>query len=97
MVVQKIEPATRRIVVGPRQAASRHVQLRDVNWLVDKPAGSIRAQVKLRARQDPQFVEITTNNNATSLLLDVASIAAPGQAAVFYDGSRILGGGFIAG
>jgi tRNA-uridine 2-sulfurtransferase len=95
MVVRKIEPLTRRIVVGPRQAASRQVQLRDVNWLIDKPAGPIRAAVKLRARQDPQSVEITANSDEASLLLDTASIAAPGQAAVFYDGSRILGGGFI--
>ncbi len=95
MVVRKIEPQTRRIIVGPRQAASRHVQLRDVNWLIEKPTGPIHARVKLRARQDPQAVRITTNNDETSLLLDTASIAAPGQAAVFYDGSRILGGGFI--
>jgi len=95
MVVRKIDPATRRITVGPRQAASREVRLRDVNWLIDKPAGPIRAAVKLRARQDPQAVEITATTDATTLLLDTAAIAAPGQAAVFYDGSRILGGGFI--
>jgi tRNA-specific 2-thiouridylase len=95
MVVQKIEPLSRRIIVGPRQAASLHVRLRDVNWLVEKPGPSIHAQVKLRARQDPQSVEIKTNNSETCLLLDKPSVAAPGQAAVFYDGSRILGGGFI--
>ncbi len=95
MVVHRIEPASRRIIVGPRQAASRQVQLRDVNWLIDKPAGPIRAAVKLRARQDPQLVEITAKVGDASLLLDDASIAAPGQAAVFYDGSRVLGGGFI--
>ena len=95
MVVRKIEPGTRRIVVGPRQAATRLVRLREVNWLIDKPHGSLRAQVKLRARQEPQHVEITSNDENTALLLDTASLAAPGQAAVFYDGSRILGGGFI--
>jgi tRNA-specific 2-thiouridylase len=95
MVVRKIDPATRRITVGPRQAASREVRLRDVNWLIDKPAGPIRAAVKLRARQDPQTAEIRASTDGATLLLDTASIAAPGQAAVFYDGSRILGGGFI--
>jgi tRNA-specific 2-thiouridylase len=95
MVVRKIDPATRRITVGPRQAACREVRLRDVNWLIDKPAGPIRAAVKLRARQDPQAVEITANTNEAMLRLDTAAIAAPGQAAVFYDGTRILGGGFI--
>jgi tRNA-uridine 2-sulfurtransferase len=95
MVVRKIEPGTRRIVVGPRQAASRLVRLRNINWLIDKPTHPIRAQVKLRARQDPQSTEIKVNNDGADLTLDVPSLAAPGQAAVFYDGSRVLGGGFI--
>jgi tRNA-specific 2-thiouridylase len=70
--------------------------LRDVNWLIEKPEGPIRAAVKLRARQELQPAEIMTDDNAASLLLDTAALAAPGQAAVFYAGSRILGGGFIA-
>ena len=92
MVVRKIEPATRRIVIGPRQAGTRHVKLRDVNWLIDKPSAPIRAEVKLRARQDLLAAEIATDG---SLKLDSEALAAPGQAAVFYAGSRILGGGFI--
>ena len=35
MVVKKIEPGTRRIVVGPRGVQSAEVRLRDVNWLVE--------------------------------------------------------------
>jgi tRNA-specific 2-thiouridylase len=95
MMVRNIEPATRRVVVGPRQAGSRQVRLRDVNWLIDPPTGPIRAKVKLRARQDPQCVEITANADTALLLLENAAVASPGQAAVFYQGSRILGGGFI--
>ncbi len=96
MVVRKIEPVTRRIVVGPRQAASREVRLRDVNWLIEAPAAPIRARVKLRARETPQPVEIIAGAEGALLMLDEPALAAPGQAAVFYDGSRILGGGFIA-
>ncbi|MDE8348089.1 MAG: tRNA 2-thiouridine(34) synthase MnmA [Acidocella sp.] len=96
LVVRKIEPGTRRIVVGPRAAASRVVQLRDVNWLIDVPFGELRAQVKLRAREAPQGSMITVHAAGTELLLDTPALAAPGQAAVFYDGSRILGGGFIS-
>jgi tRNA-specific 2-thiouridylase len=93
MVVRSIEPATRRIVVGRRGSGSRQVTLRDVNWLIDKPHGPMRAEVKLRAGQALQPAEISPENNA--LLLDTPALAAPGQAAVFYAGSRILGGGFI--
>ncbi len=95
MVVRRIEPLTRRIVVGPRSAGVRRVKLREVNWLIDRPANLIRAEVKLRARQDMQPADITAEDDAASLLLDNPALAAPGQAAVFYDGARILGGGFI--
>jgi tRNA-specific 2-thiouridylase len=96
MVVRNIEPVTRRIVVGPRHAASREVRLRDVNWLIGRPDSPIRACVKLRARETPQPVEIRAQADGAVLMLDAPALAAPGQAAVFYDGSRILGGGFIA-
>lgn len=93
MVVKKIEPGTRRIIVGPRGTQSANVRLRDVNWLVD-PA-ELRAEVKLRARDTLHPARITPDGNGATLLLDEPALAAPGQAAVFYDGTRILGGGFI--
>ena len=96
LVVRRIEPGTRRIVVGPRAAASRVVKLRDVNWLTELPPEGLRAQVKLRAREVPQPAVITADDFGVALLLDTPALAAPGQAAVFYDGSRILGGGFIS-
>jgi len=95
LVVKKIEPATRRITIGPRQPACNTVRLRDVNWLIDHPAGAITARVKLRARDTPRPVRISPEGAGAVLVLDEAATAAPGQAAVFYDGSRILGGGFI--
>jgi tRNA-specific 2-thiouridylase len=95
MVVRKIEPSTRRIIIGPRQAASRDVPLRDVNWLMPPPAGAIRAHVKLRAREIPQPARITASPTGAIITLDNPALAAPGQAAVFYEGSKVLGGGFI--
>jgi len=38
---------------------------------------------------------VTPDGTGAILTLDEPALAAPGQAAVFYDGSRILGGGFI--
>lgn len=95
LVVRKIEPGSRRIVVGPRAAASARVMLRDVNWLTDMPPEGLRATVKLRARETPQAAMIFARDNGAELVLDQPALAAPGQAAVFYAGSRILGGGFI--
>nr|WP_295742942.1 tRNA 2-thiouridine(34) synthase MnmA [uncultured Acidocella sp.] len=94
MVVKSIEPGTRRIIVGPRGSQSRIVKLRDVNWLT--APGELRAAVKLRARDSLHPASISPDGTGAVLELDEPAIAAPGQAAVFYDGSRILGGGFIA-
>ena len=93
--VKRIEPGTRRIIVGPRGAAGREIRLRDVNWLIDPPEGALRATAKLRARDGLHPASITSDGAGALVTLDEPAIAAPGQAAVFYDGSRILGGGFI--
>jgi tRNA-specific 2-thiouridylase len=95
MVVKKIDSSLRRIVIGPRQAAGTGILLRDVNWLFSPPARPIRANVKLRARDAMRPVRIDATAAGASLTLDDPATAAPGQAAVFYDGTRILGGGFI--
>jgi tRNA-specific 2-thiouridylase len=95
LVVKKIEPGSRRIVIGPRQPAARAVRLRDVNWLIAPPVNGIAARVKLRARDIPRPARIEAEGGGAVLSLAEAAIAAPGQAAVFYDGTRILGGGFI--
>ena len=95
LVVRRIETGTRRIVVGPRRAAAHEVRLRDLNWLIDPPAGPLAVTVKLRARETPRPAVVSMTGAGAMLRLDQPALAAPGQAAVFHAGSRILGGGFI--
>jgi tRNA-specific 2-thiouridylase len=94
-VVTGTDPVRRRIVVGPRASGSRTVPLRDVNWLVAAPADSLRCQVRLRARDVPRPALVVVTDGATNVELDESALPAPGQACVFYDGDRILGGGVI--
>jgi tRNA-uridine 2-sulfurtransferase len=100
-VVTRLDPARRRVVVGPRSAGTRLVRLRAVNWLVDAPdpglrAPGLRVMVKLRARAEPAGALVRPLPGAAAeVLLDEAALPAPGQACVFYRGDRILGGGFI--
>ena len=115
LYVLKLEPETRRVVVGPKEALlAREVPIRGVNWLGELPEARITdipLSVRLRSTQEPIRARLTlypsdTEKPALSpptgairgiLRLDEPTEAvAPGQAAVFYQGTRVLGGGWIA-
>ena len=93
--VWALDPGHRRVIVGPRDTGTRTVHLRDVNWLLpsDEP---IACEVKLRAREVPQPATVVAQSDATATVtLATPALPAPGQACVFYRGSRVLGGGII--
>ncbi len=90
--VVALDPATRRVVIGPRDASGCEVvALRDVNWLIEPPVAPLPCQVQLRAREAPRRAVVEGDR----VRLEEPALPAPGQACVVYDGSRILGGGFI--
>jgi tRNA-specific 2-thiouridylase len=101
LFVVRLEPESRRVVVGPRSALARdRVRLREVNWLPSAPldAGGRRVAVKLRSAQPavPATVHASGASGALVVLDEPQYGVAPGQAAVLYDGTRVLGGGWIA-
>ena len=112
--VVALDPARRRVIVGPRHTGTRMVRLREVNWLIPPPERPLACQVKLRAREVPQPAVASVCHPGESgnpgqeaapraaaraegadVRLAAPALPAPGQACVFYDGSRVLGGGFI--
>jgi tRNA-specific 2-thiouridylase len=100
LYVLRLEPAKRRVVVGPYSAlAETRVRLGDVNWLGAPLAlgEPVAVSAKLRSAQKP--VPATFHNgdggDAELVLAAPAGAVAPGQAAVLYDGERVLGGGWI--
>jgi tRNA-specific 2-thiouridylase len=105
LYVVRLEPAERRVVVGPWEAlAISTVTLRDVNWLGDplteaeREAG-IAVEVRLRSTQAlvAARLMLTTGHTARVHLVFPRHAVAPGQACVFYAGERVLGGGWITG
>jgi tRNA-uridine 2-sulfurtransferase len=88
-------PGTRRVVIGPRTVSTDQVRLREVNWLVSPSVDPMRCTVKLRARDVPRSAIVALSADGATVQLDEAALPAPGQACVFYDGDRVLGGGFI--
>jgi tRNA-specific 2-thiouridylase len=95
MAVLSLDAATRRVVVGPRQTGVTQFSLRDMNWLVPPPDGALECHVKLRARDSLRPATVTATAAGADVTLRDGALPAPGQACVFYDGSRVLGGGFI--
>ena len=105
LYVVAVEPESRRVVVGPRQALARDtIEVGELNWLGDRPipAAGLPVLVKLRSTQEPipgLLQPSAATDNAARLSLETPQQGiAQGQAAVFYaanDAARVLGGGWI--
>ena len=96
--VVALDAARRRIVVGPEEAGTQRFQLGEVNWLDQCSRGvGIHCTAKLRARERPQPALVQLTEGGAEVELETPALPAPGQACVLYDGSRVLGGGFIRG
>jgi len=96
--VVRIEPETRRVVIGRREdLARRDVTADRTNWLVDPPSGAFRCQAKIRynAQAAPATAEVLPNGRLSVHFDEPCYGVAPGQAVVCYDGGRLLGGGWI--
>ena len=98
--VLRVEPASRRVVVGPARAlAQTRVRLGEVNWLGSPlvPGEPLAVSAKLRSTQPPvpATLHARAGGEAELALAEPAGAVAPGQAAVLYDGERVLGGGWI--
>jgi tRNA-specific 2-thiouridylase len=97
--VVRIEAEEGRVVVGTAAEASvTRFAVREVSWLSgEAPAGAVRARVKVRHRHAGELATVTPRGpDAAEVELDApVRGVAPGQAAVFYVGDEVLGGGRI--
>ena len=91
LYVLRLEPETRRVVVGPKAAlAVRAAALSGINWLGEDQREGLSVKVRSLARPAPARFD-GANVHFRSPEYGVA----PGQAAVLYEGERVLGGGWI--
>lgn len=100
MYVVALDRGTNRLIVGNDRELRRSVcQVRDVNWIpYDAPDGPLEAAVRIRNRHEPAMAEVrpTSASTAQVSFYDAQRAITPGQAAVFYAGEQVLGGGWIA-
>ena len=98
LYVVELDADEQAVTVGPRAALERtQLTASNVNWIAGHPPSSPRVTARIRHRHPDAAARVE--------LLDAARVAvhfdepqtavAPGQAAVFYDGETVLGGGWI--
>ena len=99
LYVLRLDSEQRRVVVGPRAVlAETRLSLGEVNWLGRPAKPGMAVAAKLRSTQLPvgaRFYPGGSKEDAVLILDAPAGAVAPGQAAVLYDGERLLGGGWI--
>lgn len=96
--VVRLEPDTNTLVVGgARDVLSEGLVAGALSWARAAPTGPFRAEVRVRHRHAPAAATVAPRpEGGVSVRFDAPQRAvAPGQAAVFYDGDAVLGGGTI--
>jgi tRNA-specific 2-thiouridylase len=100
LYVVALEPESDRVVVGERgELASRGCRVVSPNWIaLAGLEGPVRAEVKIRSRHPGARATIEpAGDDSVTVSFDEPQLAVtPGQAAVFYRGDAVLGGGWIA-
>ena len=98
MYVLALRPESRDVIVGPKTSLERTtLTASGVNWIDQAPAGARRASVQIRHRHQPAPATVRAlGDRRAEVVFDAPQLAiTPGQAAVFYDGDVVLGGGWI--
>ncbi|WP_414574838.1 tRNA 2-thiouridine(34) synthase MnmA [Anabaena sp. CCY 9402-a] len=99
LYVIELDAVNNKVIVGDRTKATQsECTVSRVNWVsIAEPTSPIRAEVQIRYRSSPEAVTvIPLENSRVRLVFDEPQFSmTPGQAAVWYDGEKVLGGGII--
>jgi tRNA-specific 2-thiouridylase len=99
LYVLDVQPESNTVVVGSEEALlSGGLEGERLHWIGLGPEAPVEAVVKIRSRH-PGVEALVTPLGDGRVVVEFASPqkgVAPGQAAVFYDGSRVLGGCWIS-
>ena len=96
-----LDPQSNTVLLGHEDGLYRKTAfVSDVNWISGEiPTEPFRCKAKIRYRQPEEWAEvIPQEDGSVKVIFDMPQRAiTPGQAAVFYDGDIVLGGGEISG
>jgi len=99
LYVAAIDAPGNRVIVGPRPALMRErFDVRDIRWMRAPVEQAFEARVQVRYNHPAAPARVLPDGprGATVVFATPQFAVAPGQAAAFYDGDEVLGGGWIA-
>jgi len=97
--VVRLDTARNRLVVGlKKDLLTAECGVTRINWICPAPQAPLRVQarVRYRTRETPATLTPLSEDSARVRFDSPQPAVTPGQAAVFYDGDEVLGGGFIS-
>ena len=99
LYVLNIDPASHRVTVGAdEELATRTLRARQLNWIsIAELTAPMRVRAKIRHRHEPAWatLEPAGSDEVIATFDEPQRAVTPGQAAVFYDGDEVVGGGWI--
>jgi tRNA-uridine 2-sulfurtransferase len=99
LYVLNIDPASHRVMVGADAELATHtLRARQLNWVsIAELTGPMRVKAKIRHRHEPAWatLEPAGADEVLATFDQPQRAVTPGQAAVFYDGDEVVGGGWI--
>jgi tRNA-specific 2-thiouridylase len=96
--VVAIDAVNRQVIVGENEhLAIQHCLVSEINWLsvIREAHFTAACRIRYRHQEVPSTVTILDDGSARVDFHKPQRGVTPGQAAVFYDGDRVLGGGWI--
>jgi len=98
--VIRLDKDHNRLVVGARaELEATECVVNQINWIDNRPpddAVSVQTRIRYRHREADSILTPTDSGTAMVRFSEAQYAITPGQAAVFYEGERVIGGGWIA-
>jgi len=97
-VYQKDLEQNRLVVATEAELGADSMQVREINWIAgNPPAEHFEAEVKIRFKAVPALAQIEVQPDGSAMVHFANPLRdiTPGQLAVFYQGEKVLGGGWI--
>ncbi len=98
LYVLGVDAEKREVIVGPQEELYKNgLTAARMNWLMPPPSAEFESTCRIRYRQQPVPCRVIPlpDNRVEVVFMTKEKSVTPGQAVVFYEGNRVLGGGWI--